>query len=109
MMNKTVAKGFYVVVAEFVVIEEHVDAFVALMTRHAELSRAEPGCAAFEVNQDVADSRKFLLFERYRDEFAYQAHRATEYYGRFREIAPSMLVPYRADIFHRRSVLQSVA
>jgi quinol monooxygenase YgiN len=46
----------------------HVEANPALTTRHAGLSRAEPGCEAFEVNPDLANCRKFVLFERYRDE-----------------------------------------
>jgi len=98
----------YVVLAEFLVREEHVDAFVALMRQHAGLSRTEPGCEAFEVNQDVNDGGKFVLYERYHDEAAYAAHRATAYYARFRELAPAMLVPLRGEIFHRRSVLRSV-
>ena len=33
-------------------LTDHVEANPALTTRHAELSRAEPGCEAFEVTPD---------------------------------------------------------
>ena len=97
----------YVVVAEFVVLQEDVEAFVSLMTRHAELSRAEPGCLLFEVNQDVSDRCTFLLFERYQDEQAYQAHRATAHYSYFSDWAPGLVVPKNGALFQRRSVFCS--
>lgn len=99
----------YVVVAEFVVRHDRIEAFLALMAGHANLSRAEPGCEIFEVTQDVADSGRFLLFERYRDEDAYKAHRATEHYAKFREVAPALLVLSGNEIFQRRSVLRPIA
>jgi (4S)-4-hydroxy-5-phosphonooxypentane-2,3-dione isomerase len=108
-MGKDTAVHPYVVVAEFLVRQDHIEAFLTLMERHAKLSRAEPGCEIFEVTQDVADGCKVLLFERYRDEDAYQAHRATEHYARFRAVAPAMLVLSGNGIFQRRSLLRSIA
>jgi (4S)-4-hydroxy-5-phosphonooxypentane-2,3-dione isomerase len=99
----------YVVVAEFAVLPERVDDFVALMTRHAALSRAEPGCHIFEVNQDCADRCKFLLFERYQDEQAYLAHRATAHYNYFGDWAPGLVVPKNGELFQRRSVFCSTS
>lgn len=106
-MGKEATVNRYVVVAEFLVRHDQIEGFVALMARHAELSRAEPFCEIFEVTQDVADSGKFLLFERYRDEDAYKAHRATEHYAKFREDAPAMVVLSGRRLFQRRSVLRS--
>jgi (4S)-4-hydroxy-5-phosphonooxypentane-2,3-dione isomerase len=108
-MGKDAAVKRYAVVAEFLVRPDRLVAFLTLMVRHAELSRAEPGCEIFEVTQDVADSGKFLLFERYRDEDAYEAHRATEHYAKFREVAPAMLVLSGNEIFQRRSLLRPIA
>jgi (4S)-4-hydroxy-5-phosphonooxypentane-2,3-dione isomerase len=92
-MGKDAAVNRYVVVAEFLVRHDHIEPFLALISRHAKLSRAKSGCEIFEVTQEAADSGKFLLFECCRDEDAYKAHRATEHYAKFREIAPAMLVP----------------
>ncbi len=99
----------YVVVAEFIVLPERVETFMALMTRHAELSRAEPGCLIFVVNQDCADRCKFLLFERYQDEQAYLAHRATVHHSYFVDWAPGLVVPRNGEVFQRRSVFCSIS
>jgi quinol monooxygenase YgiN len=101
--------GGYVVVAEFVVLEDQITAFAALMQHHAILSRTEPGCQVFEVTQDPSDERNFLLFERYSNAISYDAHRATAHYARFREVAPAMLMPHAGSIFSRRSVLLALA
>ncbi len=108
MIDEVAKLSRYVVVAEFLVQDEFVASFASLMMRHARLSLGEPGCDAFEVCQDVVDPRKFMLFERYRDEEAYTAHRATAYYARFRDVAPAMLVHANGEMFHRRSVLRSI-
>ena len=96
----------YVVVAEFRIKPECVAEFLTRMARHAALSSAEPGCRLFEVAQDRADPASVLLFERYDDEAAYLAHRATAHYALFRDWAPPLLVPAPdGQIFHRRSVM----
>lgn len=96
----------YVVVAEFRLKPECVEDFLTRMARHAALSRSEPGCRLFEVAQDTADPTTILLYERYDDEAAYLAHRATPHYALFREWAPPLLVPApEGQIFHRRSVM----
>jgi quinol monooxygenase YgiN len=41
-------------------------------------SDAEPGCLLYTVNQSLEDPRKFLLYEQYADEAAFEAHAATE-------------------------------
>lgn len=99
----------YVVVAEFVVLDDQVTAFIALMQRHAALSQAEPGCQIFEVTQNTADRCKFLLFERYVDARAYEDHRATPHYARFRDQAPAMLQRSDGEIFNRRGVFRPIA
>ncbi len=108
MRHNTPGIQGYVVVAEFLVIDDQREAFIGLMQKHAALSRAEPGCFVFEVNQDIEDGAKFLLFECYENEAAYWAHRATAHYALFRQDAPSMLQPNDGDIFHRRTVFRSV-
>ena len=99
----------YVVVAEFTAKPEAIEAFAAFMMRHAALSRAEPGCRAFEVCQDRTDPAHFLFYEVFDDEAAYAAHRAMPHYQRWRQEGPEMLTPHGSELFLRRSVLRQVA
>ncbi len=46
-------------------------------------SRQEPGCRAYDVNRSTDDPRVFLIYERYDDEAALEAHRATPHFERF--------------------------
>lgn len=99
----------YVVVAEFRVRDGTAEDFAANMRRHAERSRGEPGCRLFEVAQDHTDPNWFVLYERYDDEAAYIAHRATPHYKRFLEWAPPLLEKVDGQLFRRRSVLAALA
>jgi quinol monooxygenase YgiN len=63
-----------------------VERFKARIERHARASTSkEPGCRQFDVHQERTDPALFLLIERYDDEEAFQAHRASEHYLAFRE------------------------
>jgi quinol monooxygenase YgiN len=42
--------------------------------------RDEPGCARFNVLQDLADENVYYFYEVYRDEAAVAAHRAAPHY-----------------------------
>ena len=71
----------YVVSAEFRAKPACVAEFGKFIDRHAAASREEPGCLVFDVCQHPDDEAVFVLYEVYRDEGAYQAHRATAHYG----------------------------
>ncbi|MCH5643872.1 MULTISPECIES: putative quinol monooxygenase [unclassified Gordonia (in: high G+C Gram-positive bacteria)] len=47
---------------------------VRLLPRHIELTRAEPGCLSFTVQQNAEDPRTWDVDERFVDAAAYQAH-----------------------------------
>jgi quinol monooxygenase YgiN len=47
------------------------EAVAAILREVAPLSRAEPGCLQYDVHRDPDDPRRFLLWERYRDEQAF--------------------------------------
>jgi quinol monooxygenase YgiN len=55
-------------------------------------SRAEPGCLMYVAHRDVADPRRFMFYEQYVDEAAYDAHRETEHFRRWvtETIAPAL-------------------
>jgi len=62
------------IVVEFDVKPERRDDFVKLMSKHAELSRAEDGCLQFDV-MIPGDSNSTVFFvERWRDQAALDVH-----------------------------------
>ena len=64
--------------------ERHVDAFRQRIVRHAEATRAEPGCTVFDVRQCCDAPGLFFLFEVYRDRDALDAHRNSAHFAAFR-------------------------
>jgi quinol monooxygenase YgiN len=69
-----------IVVAQYVVKEGHQDSVVSLLRSNAEASRQEPDCLEFSVYQDVEHPARILLYERYSNEDAFQAHRHTSHF-----------------------------
>ena len=64
-----------VLVVDFHIKPEHVDAFAAAIAANAAASLAdEPGCSRFDVCRDPSDPTLFFLYELYDDEAAVQAH-----------------------------------
>ncbi|MDV7141663.1 antibiotic biosynthesis monooxygenase [Tropicimonas sp. TH_r6] len=55
--------------------EERADEIATAFEDHARLSRQEPGCELFEVNQDSAIVGRFHINERYTDADALEAHK----------------------------------
>lgn len=49
-------------------------AFVKAFLSTVPISRAEAGCLAYEVNTDLTDSTKFVIYERWADRDALRAH-----------------------------------
>jgi quinol monooxygenase YgiN len=54
----------------------------ALLGQLALASRREPGCRAFDPHRSPDDAAAFLLYERYDDEDALEAHRGSEHFAR---------------------------
>ena len=73
------------VVARYRAEEGHEATVARLLAENAESSRGEPGCLEFSVFQGIDDPRAFLLYDRYTDEDAFQAHRRTEHFARIIE------------------------
>jgi len=51
-----------------------------LLAEQQRLSRAEPGCARFEVYQSNTDTRRFLLHEHWESQAALDGHRKGKAY-----------------------------
>jgi quinol monooxygenase YgiN len=59
---------------------ERADEVAGILARLASLSRLERGCLAFEACRSIDDPRVFVLFERWENEAALDAHYATEHF-----------------------------
>src|ERR1035437_5461884 len=70
--------------AHLSVRENHIEEFRERVSRHAEVTRAEPGCLAFDVYQSTQVPSVFFLFEIYRDGRSLEAHRDSAHFLAFR-------------------------
>lgn len=61
--------------------------FLAAMGDNAAASIREPGCLRFDVVEDGEDPHRFSLYELYRDAAAFEAHKSTPHFARWREAA----------------------
>ncbi len=68
----------FVVAAQYYAKEGKEGEILEILKKMIPLSRAEPGCALYTVNQSAEDPRKLLLYEQYYDRSGYEAHMATE-------------------------------
>ncbi len=74
----------YAVVVEFLIHPPQLRAFEAAIVANARQSLAdEPGCRRFDVCRDLAEPRRFLLYELYDDAAAFEAHLATPHFRAF--------------------------
>lgn len=66
------------------------DEVAAILARHVNATRAEPGCIGFSAYRDEADPDRFALHEEYASEQAFQEHRQTAHFARYIEgqVAP---------------------
>jgi autoinducer 2-degrading protein len=80
----------YVVLARLVARPGEEATIVEAMREIVPASRAEPGCLLYIAHQDESDPRRFMFYEQYVDEAAYQAHVASEHYQR---IVPGQIAP----------------
>jgi quinol monooxygenase YgiN len=80
-----------IVFASFRPAEGQQQAVHELLTWMVEHTRREPGCERYDLFHAPGDDATFHLFERYRDDEALQAHRATEHYVEYRRRIVDML------------------
>lgn len=59
---------------------ESVDTVVPILRELAAASRREPGCLGFDVNRSNDDPNAFILYERWTDAAALEAHYRTEHF-----------------------------
>ena len=67
--------------------------FLAGMAANAESSvRDEPGCQRFDVCAVGSDENRFVLYELYTDAAAFEAHKASPHFARWRTVAEQVVI-----------------
>ena len=79
------------------------DQIAALLSRHAAATRAEPGCHDFVALRGTEDPDSFVLYERYENREAFDAHMASPHYqgiavARIRPLLSDRTVEFRQVI-----------
>jgi quinol monooxygenase YgiN len=80
----------FVVAARYTIKEGNEKAVIDVLKKMIPLSRAEPGCTLYVVNQSPENPRKVLLYEQYVNKAGYEAHTATD---AFKENVLGKIVP----------------
>ena len=73
------------VIAQHKALSGRGDEIAAMLRDHVRATRDEPGCVAFVVSRSVDEPERFVLFERFVDEAAFQSHRNSPHFERFIE------------------------
>ena len=80
-------------VVQMEVRPEHREEFLAGMAANAEAAvRDEPGCLRFDVSAVADDPYRFFLYELYTDAAAFEAHKASPHFARWRTVAEQVVV-----------------
>jgi quinol monooxygenase YgiN len=58
----------------------HENEVAAVFSKLAGESAKEPGCLMFVVHRHKTESRRFFIYEQYKDDAGLEAHRATPHY-----------------------------
>jgi quinol monooxygenase YgiN len=89
--------GAFVIVAEFEVKPEAIDAFLEAAVADASASVAnEPGCRQFDVTRSNEHPNRVLLYEVYDSQEAFDAHLEMPHLRTFRERIESLVVSRQA-------------
>ena len=90
----------FVVIAQYTVRAGEEGRVEAALTTMRTLSRAEPGNLDYQVLRDPQEPGRFVLYERYVDEAAFQAHLATEHFTTWLrgEVLPRLAERTRFDL-----------
>jgi autoinducer 2-degrading protein len=75
--------------------------FVEATLENARNTVQEPGNLRFDVNRQVDDPNRFVLYEVYRDESGMKAHKETAHYQRWREVVEPWMAEPRRGVQHR--------
>lgn len=88
----------FVVCVYLHVREDQREAFLEATRENARNTIREPGNLRFDVIEQADDPTRFMLYEVYRDEDGFLAHKQTAHYAAWAETAPAMLAEPRAGV-----------
>lgn len=90
----------YVVIAHYRADEGARTQVRAALQAMIEPSRAEPGNLRYEVAVDPADPAVFAIYEKYRDEAAFDAHTRSPHFDRWlrEQVLPNLAERTRHDL-----------
>ena len=69
---------------------EHIEAVAAALPEHIRLTRAEPGCLSFQVEQSPEQPTHFLVSEVFADRDAFEAHQHRAASSRWAKVTAGM-------------------
>jgi quinol monooxygenase YgiN len=102
-MSRPGKPAAFVVIPEFVVKPDRIDAFLGLARADAGRSVAdEPGCRQFDVLQTEGAPLHVLSYEAHDSRAAFEAHPQTPRLARFREGFPALVLEERPVRFASR-------
>jgi quinol monooxygenase YgiN len=83
----------YVVVARWRAKAGSEERVLAVLDELTAATRAEPGCVGYTPHRSTEDPQDLMIFERYADEDAFQAHVDSEHFRRLvlDEAVPNLL------------------
>ncbi len=80
---------------------ECIEEFMSASLENARQSVREPGIARFDVLQESADPRRFILVEVYRTAEAPARHKLTPHYAKWRDTVAPMMAEPRSGVSYR--------
>ena len=90
-----------VVLAQFVAKEGKAEELVTALSSLIPMTRAEPGCMRYELNQGYEHPERVTFIEKFKDQAAFDFHVKTPYISSFfKDVAPG-LVESQSVTFHR--------
>ena len=91
------------VVSVYLTIQpEHVGPFREAVLRHAHNSRTkETGCRQFDICFDPVDDLRVLIFEKYDDQAAFDAHTSSEHFAWFSSVAGPWIATKQLDTWEQ--------
>jgi quinol monooxygenase YgiN len=92
-----------IVIAQYLTKPGEQEEVARVLRKHVADSKAEPGCLEFTVHQSIDSPERFVLYERYTDEGAFEAHRTSPHFAANIEQAVIPLLAERT--FSRYAIL----
>jgi len=69
-----------VLLAKSRLLEDKQQEFISVAEKLVKATREESGCVYYDLVQDAADEKVFYFVEKYRDEAALEAHKASAHF-----------------------------